>query len=57
MFVLDSRLQLDTVVLGAFALSQLLLSKDANYPWFILVRTPSGVTALFDLDAAVHYQM
>ena len=37
MFVLDPRLQQDTWVLGDFALCQLLLSRDANYPWFILV--------------------
>ncbi|WP_060482097.1 HIT domain-containing protein [Pseudomonas sp. NBRC 111119] len=57
MFVLDSRLQLDTVVLGDFALCQLLLSKDANYPWFILVPKRPGVSELFDLDAAEQHQL
>ncbi|WP_028634593.1 HIT domain-containing protein [Pseudomonas parafulva] len=57
MFVLDSRLQLDTVVLGDFELCQLLLSKDANYPWFILVPKRPGVSELFDLDAAEQHQL
>lgn len=57
MFVLDSRLQLDTLVLGDFALCQLLLSKDANYPWFILVPKRPGVSELFDLDAAEQHQL
>ncbi|WP_161893362.1 HIT domain-containing protein, partial [Pseudomonas juntendi] len=54
MFVLDSRLQQDSLVLGEFALCQLLLSKDANYPWFILVPKRAEVSELFDLD--VHEQ-
>ena len=37
MFVLDSRLQQDTFVLGDLPLSRVLLSNDARYPWFILV--------------------
>ncbi len=37
MFKLNSRLQQDTVVVGQFNLSMVLLHKDANYPWCILV--------------------
>ncbi|MGD8177060.1 HIT domain-containing protein [Marinimicrobium sp. ARAG 43.8] len=37
MFELHSRLAEDSVVVGRFPLSLLLLSKDANYPWCILV--------------------
>lgn len=52
MFVLDPRLQQDTWVLGDFALCQLLLSRDANYPWFILVPRRAEVSELFDLSLA-----
>lgn len=50
MFVMDSRLQQDSHVLGDFPLCRLLLSKDANYPWFILVPKRAGVSELFDLS-------
>ncbi|WP_337232533.1 HIT domain-containing protein, partial [Vibrio cholerae] len=42
----------DTWVLGDFALCQLLLSRDANYPWFILVPRRAEVSELFDLSLA-----
>ncbi|UCJ16297.1 HIT domain-containing protein [Pseudomonas sp. MM211] len=51
MFVLDSRLQQDTFVLGEFPLSRLLLSNDARYPWFILVPRREEVSEVFQLDA------
>jgi len=47
---MDSRLQQDTCVLGDFPLCRLLLSKDANYPWFILVPRREAVSELFDLS-------
>ncbi|MFJ4064765.1 HIT family protein [Pseudomonas sp. NPDC089996] len=50
MFDMDSRLQEDSLVLGDFPLCRLLLSKDANYPWFILVPRRAGVSELFDLS-------
>jgi diadenosine tetraphosphate (Ap4A) HIT family hydrolase len=37
MFQLHPRLAEDSIVIGRFDLSLLLLSKDANYPWCILV--------------------
>jgi diadenosine tetraphosphate (Ap4A) HIT family hydrolase len=37
MFELHPRLVQDSVVIGEFDLSLLLLSRDANYPWCILV--------------------
>lgn len=52
MFVLDSRLQSDTRVVGDFALCRVLLMNDANYPWFILVPRRESVSEVFDLDAA-----
>ena len=51
MFVLDSRLQQDTFVLGDLPLSRVLLSNDARYPWFILVPRREDVSEVFQLDA------
>ncbi len=50
MFDLDPRLKEDTYVLGDFPLCRLLLSKDANYPWFILVPRRADISELFQLD-------
>ncbi len=50
MFVLDSRLQQDSLVLGDFPLCRLLLSKDANYPWFILVPRRADISEVFQLE-------
>lgn len=51
MFTLDPRLDQDTLVLGDFPLSRLLLMNDARYPWFILVPRRADVSELFQLDA------
>lgn len=37
MFKLHPQLEQDSVLLGQFSLSLVLLSRDANYPWCILV--------------------
>ena len=50
MFTLDKVLKEDTYWLGDFPLCRLLLSKDANYPWFILVPRRSGVVEICDLS-------
>ena len=52
MFALDQRLQQDTLVIGDFPLSRLLLSNDSNYPWFILVPRINGISEVFQLDVA-----
>ncbi|RWU25163.1 HIT family protein [Pseudomonas alkylphenolica] len=57
MFALDLRLQDDTYVLGDFPLCRLLLSKDANYPWFILVPRRADISELFQLDDADQAQL
>lgn len=57
MFTLDSRLQQDTLVLGDFPLSRLLLMNDAQYPWFILVPRREDVSELFQLDAEEQRQL
>ena len=51
MFILDSRLQHDTLPVGDFPLCRLLLMNDAHYPWFILVPRRESVSELFQLDA------
>lgn len=57
MFALDSRLEQDTFALGDFPLCRLLLSKDANYPWFILVPRRRDITELFQLDDSDRQQL
>lgn len=57
MFGLDPRLKDDTYVLGDFPLCRLLLSKDANYPWFILVPRRAGTSELFQLDDSDQAQL
>ncbi|MFC6297570.1 HIT domain-containing protein [Pseudomonas sp. CCM 7893] len=52
MFALDPRLQHDTLPIGDFPLSRLLLSNDSNYPWFILVPRIDGISEVFQLDVA-----
>lgn len=51
MFRLDDRLAADTVVLGRFPLSLLLLMNDARFPWCILVPRREGVTEIHRLGA------
>jgi diadenosine tetraphosphate (Ap4A) HIT family hydrolase len=48
-FSLDPQLAADTVPLGDMALSRLLLARDANYPWLILVPRRAGITELIEL--------
>ncbi len=51
MFTLDDRLQKDTTLVGRFELCLLLLHRDSNYPWFILVPQRVGVTEIHDLTS------
>ncbi|MGK2913639.1 MAG: HIT domain-containing protein [Porticoccaceae bacterium] len=57
MFELDERLAGDTVRVGTFPLSLLLLSRDANYPWFILVPQRAGVREIHQLAESDQYQL
>lgn len=57
MFSLDARLQQDALVLGEFPLCRLLLSNDANYPWFILVPRENAITEVFELSAEQQQQL
>ncbi len=56
-FVLDSRLQQDTLPIGDFPLCRLLLSNDSNYPWFILVPRREDISEIFQLDVADQQQL
>ena len=49
---LDPQLDKDTVCIGDLPLSRLLLSKDANYPWLILVPRQADAVEIIDLDRA-----
>lgn len=50
MFELHPMLAADTVNIGDLPLSTVLLNKDANYPWVILVPRREGVTEVVQLD-------
>ncbi len=49
-FELHPRLAEDCHHLGNFPLCALLLSKDANYPWYILVPREAGISEAFQLS-------
>ncbi|MEQ7917735.1 HIT domain-containing protein [Xanthomonas sp. WHRI 1810A] len=57
MFVLDSRLMQDTLVVGDFPLCRLLLSNDSNYPWFILVPRRADISEVFQLPEVDQLQL
>jgi diadenosine tetraphosphate (Ap4A) HIT family hydrolase len=51
------RLQQDCLVVGRFPLCYLLLLRDANYPWFILVPDREAVTEIHHLNEADRQQL
>ena len=51
-YSLHPQLAADTVPVGDLTLCRVLLSKDANYPWLILVPRRPGIVELTDLDPA-----
>jgi diadenosine tetraphosphate (Ap4A) HIT family hydrolase len=57
MFQLHAQLEADTQLLGAFPLSLLLLSKDANYPWCILVPRREGLREIYQLNQLDRQQL
>jgi diadenosine tetraphosphate (Ap4A) HIT family hydrolase len=48
-FTLDPRLQNDTLLLGHFPLSLLLLMNDCTYPWLILVPRRPNIREIHEL--------
>ncbi len=47
----------DCLLLGRFPLSHLLLLKDANYPWFILVPNRDDISEIYQLSEADQRQL
>ncbi len=57
MFKLDPRLEQDTILMGEFALSKVLLMNDTRYPWVILVPRVTGLTEIFQLNDKQQHQL
>lgn len=57
MFQLHPQLAADSIVIGRFDLSLLLLSKDANYPWCILVPQCEDVFEIHHLSEQDQLQL
>jgi len=57
MFTLDSRLANDTLELGKIGICKVLLSKDSNYPWIILVPEIENSTEIHQLSAEQQTQI
>ncbi|WP_370979313.1 HIT domain-containing protein [Agaribacterium sp. ZY112] len=57
MFELHSQLAADTVAIGQFRLSLVLLHKDANFPWVILVPKREAIREIYHLDEADQAQL
>jgi len=55
-FLLHPQLAKDTITLGDFPLCRVLLAKDGNYPWLILVPRINGISEFHQLDAAQQTQ-
>lgn len=56
-FVLDPQLAADTVLLGSFPLCLVLLSRDANYPWCILVPKRRGLREIYHMSVEDRNQL
>lgn len=57
MFSLDSQLAADTYLVGRFSLSVVLLAKDANYPWCILVPERDDIREIHHLSQTDQIQL
>ena len=57
MFELHTQLEQDCEQLGRFALCRLLLMRDANYPWCVLVPERARVTEIYQLSEADQWQL
>lgn len=55
--MIHPQLQNDCQILGRFPLCQLLLTKDANYPWFILVPDRENINEIYQLSKADQGQL
>lgn len=50
MFLLDPKLQNDTILIGRFPLCQVLLMNDKRYPWVILVPAHNNIFEYYHLS-------
>lgn len=57
MFILDERLQNDTVLIGRLPLSQVLLMNDKRYPWVILVPARNDIFEYYHLSEVDRTQL
>lgn len=57
MFELHDQLKKDTVTVGQFNLSMVLLHKDANYPWVILVPKLENAKEIHHLSETDQFQL
>lgn len=57
MFELHPQLAKDCLLVGRFTLCHLLLMRDANYPWCILVPDRAGITEIHQLSAEDQLQL
>ncbi len=55
--VIHPQLQNDCVLLGRFTLCHLLLHKDSNYPWFILVPDRDDISEIYQLSDNDQHQL
>src|ERR1700678_1508511 len=56
-WTLHPQLEHDTLTIADLPLSRLLLSRDANYPWLLLVPRRPGASEIIDLAAADQSQL
>jgi diadenosine tetraphosphate (Ap4A) HIT family hydrolase len=54
---LHSQLEKDTIDIGDLPLCRVLVIKDANYPWLLLVPRRAGASEIIDLDLPVRLQL
>lgn len=54
---LHPQLQKDCLVVGRFPLCQLLLLRDAHYPWFVLVPDRDGISEIYQLSDVDQQQL
>ncbi len=54
---LHPQLVRDTIELGDLALSRVLVIKDANYPWLLMVPRRPGIVEIIDLDEIEQAQL
>jgi diadenosine tetraphosphate (Ap4A) HIT family hydrolase len=54
---LHPQLSQDTIDIGDLPLSRVLVIKDANYPWLLLVPRRSGASEIIDLDEVEQAQL